>query len=173
MRGGATTEQIGAAAQERIPIKDIIESNEASGLPTKNIHKLLYSLNGIVHSSEPTRERGEHNHFYDKRTYQFNKDAQDIIDAANDIINAEPSITQTEKLQLELAKNKAEQSITPGSQTPLITAKEMKSTDMFPPLSRRNSPSPPPPSSRTSLSRSPPPPSSRKSSPSPRPSPRP
>jgi len=104
--GGATTEQIGAAAQMRVELKKLNT--------TVCIRNTIQLLNDIVHSNERFRNAtnmSESNALYDP-DYNFNEDSQNGIDAATTFIDKANSsvISPEHKIKLKLARDKADSS---------------------------------------------------------------
>ena len=90
--GGSTTEQIGAAAQMRpyIPVT----------------HSLKNDLNSIVHHENVSS-------IFHDTSFQFNPHAQHIIDGAYEFINGQPRLDHEIKNQMKLARQKANDSMSP------------------------------------------------------------
>lgn len=147
MRGGATTEQIGAAAQLREVINAYIFENDDKGIETHNdFHLLLSNLNRIVHCGKKVQVKKKAHDFYDNREYKYDHFAEQTIRNAERIImNAQAEevieLLRGEQAQLELAREKALRS----NPNPGV------------PASRPHSRSPLPQSRQGSDSRSPPP----------------
>jgi hypothetical protein len=200
MHGGATTEQIGAAAQMREVIKDYIFKNKGIKIDN-NFHISRMNLNEIVHCGHDAMKK-KMNQFYDNREYNYNRNAEKIINNAMDKIMQAPlqeviPLSPGQKAQLELAREKALRSNpNPGvpaasrshSRSPPPQSQLMPSSRSPPPQSMQGSRSPPPPSMQGSsspvpsaltiydlhsLDKFPELQSSRKSSPTPTPRPRP
>jgi hypothetical protein len=86
MRGGSTTEQIGASAQMRGFLTD-------RNLATRNL------LHKIVHHES-------HNKFHDLH-YNYDPLAQSVIDDACIFIQQDPNISNEIKVQMKIAREKA------------------------------------------------------------------
>ena len=147
MHGGATTEQIGAAAQMREVIKDYILKNkqQKDKKVDNSFHLLLSNLNGIVHCGHDVVKK-KVNKFYDNMEYNYDPYAEEIINNAKaKIIEAlfqeVTPLSLDQRAQLELAREKALRS----NPNPGV------------PASRSHSRSPPPQSQLMPSSRSPPP----------------
>ena len=143
MRGGATTEQIGAAAQLREVINDYIDENASKGKnPDNDVHLLLSNLNQTVHCGHKVKVKKRAHNFYDKREYNYdNFVEQTIRNAEETIAQKKIVLLDGEQAQLELAREKALRS----NPNPGV------------PASRSHSRSPPPQSQLMPSSRSPPP----------------
>jgi hypothetical protein len=112
MHGGATTEQIGAAAQMREVIKDHIFKN--AGDVDNKFHLLRMHLNEIVHCGHDEVKKKK-NQYYDNRKYIYDRVAEKQINKAMAKIMEAQAQTVIELLpgelaQLELAREKALQS---------------------------------------------------------------
>jgi len=90
--GGSTTEQIGAAAQMRpyIPVT----------------YSMKNDLNSIVHHENVSS-------IFHDTSFRFNPHAQHIIDGAYEFINGQPRLDDEIKNQMKLARQKANDSMSP------------------------------------------------------------
>ncbi len=111
MHGGATTEQIGAAAQMREVIKDYIFKNKGNKIDN-NFHISRMNLNRIVHCGHNVQVKKKAHDFYDNREYNYDPYAETIIDNAMDKIMQAPlqeviPLSPGQQAQLKLAREKA------------------------------------------------------------------
>lgn len=182
MRGGATTEQIGAAAQLREVINDYIDENASKGIETDNaFHLLLSNLNQTVHCGHKVKVKKKAHNFYDNREYNYDNFAEQTIRNAEEKITVaqahkEIVLLDGEQAQLELAREKAlrsnpnpgvpasrSSSSSPppkpmqGSYSPASSSRSSFSSGSLASSSRSSSSSPVPPSPSDSRSLAPPP----------------